>query len=149
MSNDKSKFYDKDPNRDEANRGRICGGNSASQEVNVESHESKRATRIPQGGGGGQQQGSTTGTNRSWHNERLEGGNSFASPSQEKHDQPKNKGKHYVGGKLVGPAATDLMPAQVDDRGLDSSGNCSNGGTEKQGQKKAQRLDMSVERFHR
>lgn len=142
-------FYDADPNRDEANRGRIEGGNSASQKVNVESHESKRGTRIPQGGGGGQLQGSTTGTNRSWFNERDGGGNSVASPSQEKHDQPKNKGKHYVGGKLVGPAATDLMPVQCDDRGLDASGNSSKGGREKSGQDKAQRLDMTVERFHR
>lgn len=65
------------------------------------------------------------------------------------HDSPKNKGKHYVGGKLVGPAATDLMPFQCDDRGLDASGNSSKGGREKSGQDKAERLDMSVERFHR
>jgi hypothetical protein len=145
-----SKVYENDQKRDEANRGRIEGGNSASQLVNVESHESKRATRIPQGGGGGQLQGSTVGCGKEWGaNERVEGGNSFTSPSREKHDQPKNQGKHFRGGVLVGPAATDLMPVQCDDRGLDASGNSSQGGREKSGSPKAERLDMTVERFHK
>lgn len=133
-------MYKNPQSRDQANRGRIEGGNSASQEVNVESHESKRATRIPQG--------STTGTSRTWHNERGGGGNSAASASQEKHNQPKNKGKHFVGGKLVGPAATDLVPVQCDDRGLDASGNLSKGGREQSGSPKAGRVSGGIDRWH-
>lgn len=131
--------------------GRLCGGNSAESAVATEKHGQKRGTQIKQGGGGGELQGSTTGCNKTWgNNERLEGGNSFASPSREMHDSPKNKGKHFVGGRLVGEAATDLMPVQVDDRGMDSSGNSSKGGQEPAGRaKRATRLDLSVERFHR
>lgn len=129
--------------------GRLEGGNSDADQT--ERHEQKKGTQIRQGGGGGELQGSTTGKNSSWgNNERLEGGNSFASPSREMHDTPKNQGKHFVGGKLVGPAATDLMPVQCDDRGLDASGNSSGGGREKSGSPKAERLDMSTShRFQR
>jgi hypothetical protein len=126
--------------------GRLGGGNySLPAGADSGNHGQKRGTQIKQGGGGGELQGSTTGTNRSWgNNERERGGNSFASPSREKHDQPKNKGKHYIGGKLVGEAATDLMPVECDDRGLDASGNSSKSTREKSGQGKAQRLDMST-----
>jgi hypothetical protein len=123
---------------------RLEGGNSSRSEVATEKHQQKRGTRIKQGGGGGELQGSTTGTNRSWFNEREGGGNSVASASQEKHNQPKNEGKHFRGGQLVGPAEAVDSNIQVSER-RHGAGNDRNAPSEPALKaKRATRLDIST-----
>jgi hypothetical protein len=123
--------------------GRLCGGNSDS--LQTELHQQKKGTQIKQGGGGGELQGSTTGTNRTWgNNEREQGGNSFASPSREKHDQPKNEGKHFRGGQLVGPAEVVDSNIQISER-RHGAGNDHDAPSEPAlTKKRAVRLDMST-----
>ena len=128
--------------QDRARQPKRAGGNSS--EYGIEGHGAKRATRIGIEGEGGA--GKDTGTNKTWGAQRECGGNTALAPI-EKHDQPKTKGKHFVGG--VEKSAVGDIPAniQVDTRGEDTSGNCSTGGVEKTGQKKGERINLGTHRL--
>jgi hypothetical protein len=155
MSNDPKKFYDKDPNRKVANRSRYEGGNNSSTtETNVEKHGSPRAERIAQGGSGGAD-GLTTGCEKTFGFGRSGGGNSSNGDAGgfEKHGQYlKGEGVEYVdslngrgGAKHTKVPLSNLVAGH--DRS--STGNDDRGGREPSCSKRATRLDMSVERFHK
>jgi hypothetical protein len=142
-----SKVYENEQSRDQANRGREIGGNSAGQKVNVEKNQSPRGIRIAQGGSGGAD-GLTTGTNKTYGHQRECGGNKPAEKTVEKHSNP--QGREFVDALAGrGGAKHSLIPTekQVDDRGADASGNSSAGGREKSGQKKAERVSGGVDRW--
>jgi hypothetical protein len=149
MSNDKSKFYDNDPRRDHQ-PGRVSGGNVDADQT--EKHGQKRGMRIAQGGSGGAD-GVSTGSNKTFGMQRECGGNKPAELTREQHASDReNMGREFVShnnGRANAKHSSIPSEFQTDDRGLDASGNDDNGGREKSGQKKAERLDMSVERFHR
>lgn len=126
--------------------GRLEGGNcSKAAGADSGSHGSKRAVRIAQGNSGGVNGGKTTGKNSTFGQQRECGGNKPAEKTIEKHSNP--QGREFVNHlNSRGGAKHSLIPVdkQVDDRGLDASGNSSKGGREKSGQDKAVRLDMST-----
>ena len=128
--------------QDRARQPKRAGGNSP--EYGIESHGQKRATRIGICGEGGA--GTDTGKNSTWGAQRDCGGNTANAPI-EKHDQPKMKGKHFVGGVEKNAVGDIPVNIQVDTRGEDTSGNCSTGGVEKTGQKKATHLDLGKHRL--
>jgi hypothetical protein len=147
------KVYENEQDRNDQ-PSRFEGGNcSKAAGADSGDHGSKRAIRIAQGNSGGVNGGVSTGSEKTYGMERECGGNKPAEKTREKHaSDRKQMGAEFVDHlNSRGGAKHSLIPEkiQVDDRGKDTSGNCSNGGTEKQGQKKATRLDMSVERFHR
>jgi hypothetical protein len=157
VSNDKSKFYDNDPRRQEANRGYDGGGNDSRTEVNTEKHGQKRGVRIAQGGSGGADGVSTgkfSGSDNEFALQRECGGNKPAEKTRERHASDREQmGSEFVS-HLNGRANAKqtLIPnhIQIDDRGLDSSGNCSKGGQEPALKaKRATTIDMSTKkRFH-
>ena len=148
------RMYKNPQSRDEANRERLEGGNSARREVNVERHKSKRGTRIAQGGSGGVD-GLTTGNDSSFGFGRSGGGNSSNGDAggYEKHGQYlKGEGSEYVDSlNGRGGAKHTKVPKSKLVAGHDrsSTGNIDRGGREPSGSRKATRLDMSVShRFH-
>lgn len=67
----------------------------------------------------------------------------------EKHESP--QGREFIDHENGrGGAMHTLIPSniQVDDRGMDASGNDDNGGREKSGQKKAMRVSGGTDRWH-
>jgi hypothetical protein len=147
--------YKNPQSRDEANRGRLEGGNSARQEVAVEKNQSKRGTRIAQGGSGGVNGGLTTGCDKTFGFGRNGGGNSSNGDAggYEKHGQYlKGEGSEYVnalngrGGAKHTKAPKSKLVAGHD---RSSTGNDDRGGREPSGSRKAERLNMSTQhRFH-
>jgi hypothetical protein len=97
-----------------------------------------------QGGSGDK----TTGKGGSFGPTR-QGGDGNVSATGEKHE--KVQGREYIdhmNGR--GGAMRTKIPnsVQLDDRGLDQSGNDDNGGREKQGQSKAERVSGGTDRWH-
>jgi hypothetical protein len=148
--------YKNPQSRDAANRGRIEGGNSASQEVAVEKNGSPRATRIAQGGSGGVNGGLTTGTNQTYGMQRECGGNRPAEKTVEKHGEYLHEeGSEHVA-HLNDPSKsriTKKVPPKsklVSGHDRQATGNDIRDGVEPALQaRRATRLDMSVShRFH-
>jgi hypothetical protein len=126
--------------------GRTCGGNYSGGKT--EKHGGGRATRIAQGGPGGSDGGKTTGKGGSFGPTR-QNGDGNTSVTGEKHE--KVQGREFVdhfNGR--GGAKHSYIPEniQVDDRGMDASGNDDNGGREKSGQAKAERVSGGTDRWH-
>jgi hypothetical protein len=148
-------MYKNPQSRDEANRGRLEGGNSASQKVAVEKNQSKRGTRIAQGGSGGVNGGLTTGSEQTFGLGRDCGGNASNGDAggYEKHGQYlKGEGSEYVDADNGrGGAKHTKVPKSKLVAGHDrnSTGNDDKGGREPSGSRKAERLDMATQhRFH-
>lgn len=131
--------------------GRVDGGNCAkgAGEKHGTSREAGvgKGTRIKQGFCGGEEGGKTTGKGGSFGPTR-QGGDGNVPAVGEKHE--KTQGRQFVehlNGR--GGAKRTLIPdrIQVDDRGMDTSGNDDNGGREKSGQKKAERVSGGTSRW--
>ena len=148
-------MYKNPQSRDAANRGRIEGGNSASQDVAVEKNQSPRGTRIPQGCSGGAD-GMTTGKNSSFGFGRSGGGNASNGDAggYEKHGQYlKGEGSEYVdhlngrGGAKHTKVPKSKLVAGHDRK---ATGNDDGAGHEPALQaRRATRIDMSTQhRFH-
>jgi hypothetical protein len=146
------KVYENEQDRNDQPQ-RLEGGNcSKAAGAPSGGHSSKRAVRIAQGNSGGVDGGVSTGSEKEFGQQRECGGNKPAEMTREKHASDREQmGAEYVShNNGRGGAKHSLIPSdkQVDDRGKDTSGNCSKGGTEPQGQKKAQRVSGGIDRWH-
>lgn len=124
------------------NLGRGEGGNCSTGAG--EKHGGGSATRIMQGGSGDK----TMGKSSSFGPTRQMGDGNMPATG-EKHE--KTQGREFIdhlNGR--GGAMRTKIPGniQVDDRGMDASGNDDNGGREKSGQKKAERVSGGTSRWH-
>ena len=118
--------------QDRSNQPGRAGGNSAAKQS--EKHNQSKATQIAQG--------DSTGDKKPGQGFEC-GGNASCGGSVEAHDQAKDMGKKFVGGKMVGAAPVVDSNIQVSER-RHGAGNNPDGLHEKDGQQKATRLDMST-----
>ena len=129
--------------QDRTRQPRRAGGNSDAYDI--ESHNQKKALRVGILADGGVDK--DKGTEKTWGAQRDQGGNCATESSAiEKHDQPKLKGKHYIGGKLVGEVPDVPTEVRVN-ANRDGGGNDPDGAHEKQGQKKGTHVSGGLHRL--
>jgi hypothetical protein len=120
--------------QDRSNQPKRAGGNCA--DYGIEAHGQKRGTKIKNAAGNTGDESTQFGFVRD-----------SSVPSIEKHGHGAEFVAHLNG--QPANAHRNRIPEniQVDDRGSDTSGNCSKGGVEKCGQKKGEYVDGGLHRL--